>query len=35
MILALDDDMPAEVGEAIRSHEAVLDLWTIRLAVDR
>jgi D-3-phosphoglycerate dehydrogenase len=35
MILALDDDMPAEVGEAIRSHEAVLDLWTIRLAVER
>jgi D-3-phosphoglycerate dehydrogenase len=35
MILALDDDVPAEVGEAIRSHEAVLDLWTIRLAVER
>ena len=31
MILALDDDVPAPVAEAIRSHEAVLDVWTIRL----
>jgi D-3-phosphoglycerate dehydrogenase len=31
MILALDDDVPAEVAEAIRRQEAVLDLWVIRL----
>jgi D-3-phosphoglycerate dehydrogenase len=32
MILALDDDVPEPVAQAIRSHEAVLDLWTIRLS---
>ena len=31
MILALDDDVPPAVAEAIRGHDAVLDLWTIRL----
>jgi D-3-phosphoglycerate dehydrogenase len=31
MILALDDDVPEGVAAAIRDHEAVLDLWTIRL----
>ncbi|MDQ3938528.1 MAG: phosphoglycerate dehydrogenase, partial [Chloroflexota bacterium] len=31
MILALDDPVPAEVAERIRSHEAVLDLWLISL----
>jgi D-3-phosphoglycerate dehydrogenase len=31
MILALDDDVPDSVSEAIRTHEAVRDLWTIRL----
>ncbi len=35
MILALDDDVPAPVAEAIRSHEAVLDVWTIRLGGER
>jgi D-3-phosphoglycerate dehydrogenase len=35
MILALDDDIPPEVEEAIRAQEEVLDLWTIRLAGDR
>ena len=35
MILALDDDVPAEVEDAIRSEEAILDLWTIRLGRDR
>jgi D-3-phosphoglycerate dehydrogenase len=35
MILALDDDVPPAVADAIRSHEAVLDLWTIRLGGDR
>ena len=35
MILALDDDVPPAVAEAIRSHDAVLDLWTIRLGGDR
>ena len=31
MILALDDPVPAAVAERIRGHEAVLDLWLIRL----
>jgi D-3-phosphoglycerate dehydrogenase len=31
MILALDDDVPDTVSDAIRAQEAVLDLWTIRL----
>jgi D-3-phosphoglycerate dehydrogenase len=31
MILALDDDVPESVSDAIRAQEAVLDLWTIRL----
>jgi D-3-phosphoglycerate dehydrogenase len=31
MILALDDDVPEAVSEAIRAQEAVRDLWTIRL----
>ena len=35
MILALDDDTPAAVADAIRANEAVLDLWTIRLGLDR
>ena len=35
MILALDDDVPDQIADAIRSHEAVLDLWTIRLSTDR
>jgi D-3-phosphoglycerate dehydrogenase / 2-oxoglutarate reductase len=35
MILALDDDVPATVSDAIRAQEAVLDLWTIRLGSAR
>jgi D-3-phosphoglycerate dehydrogenase len=35
MILALDDDVPDSVAQAIRGHEAVLDVWTIRLGSDR
>jgi D-3-phosphoglycerate dehydrogenase len=35
MILALDDDVPAGVSEAIRAQEAVKDLWTIRLGSGR
>jgi D-3-phosphoglycerate dehydrogenase len=35
MILALDDDVPESVLEAIRAQEAVLDLWTIRLGSTR
>jgi D-3-phosphoglycerate dehydrogenase len=35
MILALDDDVPAEVARAIRTHENVTELWTIRLGGDR
>jgi D-3-phosphoglycerate dehydrogenase len=35
MILALDDDVPPAVANAIRAEEAVLDLWLIRLGTDR
>ena len=35
MILALDDDVPEAVSEAIRQQEAVRDLWTIRLGNTR
>ncbi|HET7720625.1 MAG TPA: phosphoglycerate dehydrogenase, partial [Acidimicrobiales bacterium] len=31
MILALDEDVPAAVAEAIRALDAVIELWTIRL----
>lgn len=34
MILALDDDVPDSVAQAIREDEAVIDLWTIRLGTD-
>jgi D-3-phosphoglycerate dehydrogenase len=35
MILALDDDVPAEVEAAIQALDAVLDLWIIRLGGER
>jgi len=35
MILALDDDVPPAVAEAIRAEPAVLDLWLIRLGAER
>jgi D-3-phosphoglycerate dehydrogenase len=35
MILALDDDVPPAVADAIRASDGVLDLWTIRLGGDR
>jgi D-3-phosphoglycerate dehydrogenase len=35
MVLALDDDVPPAVAEEIRTQEAVLDLWTIRLGSER
>ncbi len=35
MILALDDEVPEAVSEAIREQEAVRDLWTIRLGGTR
>jgi hypothetical protein len=35
MVLALDDDVPAAVADAIRANPAVLDVWTIRLGGDR
>ncbi len=35
MILALDDDVPPAVEEAIRSHPSVVDLWMIRLGGER
>jgi D-3-phosphoglycerate dehydrogenase / 2-oxoglutarate reductase len=35
MILALDDDVAPSVADAIRAHDSVLDIWTIRLGKDR
>ncbi|HEX5015593.1 MAG TPA: phosphoglycerate dehydrogenase [Candidatus Limnocylindrales bacterium] len=35
MILALDEDVNPAVADAIRAHDSVLDLWTIRLGTDR
>jgi D-3-phosphoglycerate dehydrogenase len=35
MILALDEDVPPVVAEAIRALDAVIELWTIRLGGDR
>ncbi len=35
MILALDDDVPPAVAEAIRALDAVLDLWVVRLGSER
>jgi D-3-phosphoglycerate dehydrogenase len=35
MILALDEDVPASVAEALRADEAVIDVWTIRLGSER
>jgi D-3-phosphoglycerate dehydrogenase len=35
MILALDDDVPDEVADAIRATDAVIDLWVIRAGGDR
>jgi D-3-phosphoglycerate dehydrogenase len=35
MILALDDEVPSSVVDAIRSNDAVLDVWTIRLGGER
>jgi hypothetical protein len=34
MILALDEDVPHAVAEAIRRDDAVLDLWVVRLGTD-
>ena len=34
MILALDDEVPADVVAAIRAQEAVIDVWVIRLGSD-
>ena len=34
MVLALDDDVPPDVADAIRAHDSVLELWTIRLGRD-
>ena len=34
MILALDDDVPPAVADAIRASEAVLDLWLIHLGTE-
>jgi D-3-phosphoglycerate dehydrogenase len=34
MILALDDDVPQAVADRIRSDDAVLDVWVVRLAAE-
>jgi D-3-phosphoglycerate dehydrogenase len=35
MVLVLDEAVPAGVADAIRSHPAVIDVWTIHLGSDR
>ncbi len=35
MVLALDDDVPESLATLIRNHEALIDVWTIRLGSDR
>jgi D-3-phosphoglycerate dehydrogenase len=35
MVLALDEDPPAEVVDAIRDLEAVIDVWPVRLGIER
>ncbi len=35
MLLAVDDDVPDSLAEAIRKHPAVLDVWVLRTAADR
>ena len=35
MVLALDDDVPESLATSIRGHEALIDVWTIRLGNDR
>jgi D-3-phosphoglycerate dehydrogenase / 2-oxoglutarate reductase len=35
MVLALDDDVPPAVADEIRTQEAVIDLWMIRLGSER
>ena len=35
MVLALDDDVPQTVVDAIRADPAVIDVWAIRLGVER
>jgi D-3-phosphoglycerate dehydrogenase / 2-oxoglutarate reductase len=35
MVLALDDDVPPAVADAIRTQEAVIELWMIRLGSER
>jgi len=35
MLLAVDEEVSDAVAEKIRSHPAVLDVWTIRAATER
>jgi D-3-phosphoglycerate dehydrogenase / 2-oxoglutarate reductase len=35
MVLALDDDVPPAVADAIRADDAVIDVWVVRLGTDR
>jgi D-3-phosphoglycerate dehydrogenase len=35
MVLALDDDVPPTVVEALKADEAVIDTWVVRLGSDR
>ena len=35
MVLALDDDPPPSVVDAIRADDAMIDVWSVRLGGDR
>ena len=35
MVLALDDEVPQAVADAIRAHPAVIDVWIVRLGGER
>ena len=35
MVLALDDDVPPSVVDAIQADDAMIDTWVIRLGGDR
>ena len=35
MVLALDDDVPASVVEAMQAEEAMIDTWVVRLGNGR
>jgi D-3-phosphoglycerate dehydrogenase len=35
MVLALDDDVPASVAQALADDEGMIDTWVVRLGTDR